>query len=136
MFLKKCLSRVVRDARLQCRNSPEGREIAPEFRHPTTGFFVLTKPSKGAFFEEGHDKARIGQGWAPPFVSSIQDILGLFPPLPLRLLGYWKPYLYFLMFSEVMTGPFLPELRPFVNFVKSCLNLQLSADFHQTVRIL
>ena len=45
----------------------------------------------GTFFELGKDKAAKREGWAPPFISCAQDTVGLFPPLPIRLLGYGKP---------------------------------------------
>ena len=40
-----------------------------------------------------------GEGWAPTSISCAKDTVGLYPPLPLRLLGYGKPlplpYLWF-----------------------------------------
>ena len=45
----------------------------------------------GTFFEYGKDKAAIGEGWAPPFISFAQDTMGLLSPLRLRLLCYGKP---------------------------------------------
>ena len=45
----------------------------------------------GTFFELGKDKAAKGEGWAPPFISCAQDTVRLYPPLPLRLIGYRKP---------------------------------------------
>ena len=45
----------------------------------------------GTFFELGKDKAAKREGWAPPFISCAQDTMGLFPPLPRRLLGHGKP---------------------------------------------
>ena len=53
----------------------------------------LSQPSSKwvPFFKLEKDKAAKGEGWAPPFVSCAQDSVGFYPPLPLRLLGYWKP---------------------------------------------
>ena len=48
-------SQVVRDAWLWRRKSSEDCEIAPRFRHPTTGKWV-------PFFESGKDKAAKGGG--------------------------------------------------------------------------
>ena len=31
----------------------------------------------GTFFELGKDKAAKGEGWAPPFISCVQDTVGL-----------------------------------------------------------
>ena len=45
----------------------------------------------GTFFELGKDKAAKGEGWAPPSISCAQVTVELYPPLPLRLLGYGKP---------------------------------------------
>ena len=45
----------------------------------------------GTFIELGKDKATKGEGWALPFISCAQDTVGLYRPLPLRLLGYEKP---------------------------------------------
>ena len=53
----------------------------------------------GTFIELGKDKATKGEGWALPFISCAQDTVGLYPPLPLRLLGYGKPFLYLFYMS-------------------------------------
>ena len=61
-------------------------------RHAATGQLSRSTQQKmGTFFELGKDKAAKGEGWAPPFISCAQDTMGLKPPLPLRLLGYWAP---------------------------------------------
>ena len=56
----------------------------------------LSQPSSewvplSIFFEFGKAKAAKEKGWAPPFISCSQDIVGLESPLPLRLLGYGRP---------------------------------------------
>ena len=39
---------------------------------------VAINPVNGyLFFELGKDKATKGEGWAPPFISSVQDTIGL-----------------------------------------------------------
>ena len=50
-----------------------------------------TQQKMGTFIELGKDKATKGEGWALRFISCAQDTVGLYPPLPLRLLGYGKP---------------------------------------------
>ena len=48
----------------------------------------------GIFFELGKAKAANGEEWAPPFISCVQDTVGLTPTAPtaIRLL---KPLPYF-----------------------------------------
>ena len=89
---EKRRDRVVREARLSCRKSLEGREFAAHHRHPTTGTLSMsTQQWMGIFFESGNKKAAKWEEWAPPFNCCAQDTVGFLTPLPLRLLGYWKP---------------------------------------------
>ena len=52
---------------------------------------MSTQQKMGTFIELGKDKATKGEGWALAFISCAQDTVGLYPPLPLWLLGYGKP---------------------------------------------
>ena len=82
------------------------REFEARLRHAATGKLSLSTQQKmGTFFELGKDKAAIGEGWAPPFISCAQDTVGLQPPLPLRLLGYGTPlpFLLFRMTPNIST---------------------------------
>ena len=79
------------------------REFKVQLRHAATGKISLSTQQKmGTFFKLRKDKAAKGEGWAPPFISCAQDTVGLYPPLPLRLLGYGTPlpYLLFRSFSH------------------------------------
>ena len=38
---------------------------------------LSTQQKMGTFFELGKDKAAKGEGWAPPFISCVQDTVGL-----------------------------------------------------------
>ena len=51
--------------------SPEGREIAPGFRHPSDDWKTLSvSPAvNGYLFKSGKDKAAKGEGFAQPFIS-------------------------------------------------------------------
>ena len=67
-------------------------EFETRLGHAATGKLSLSTQQKmGTFFELGKDKAAKGEGWAPPFISCAQGTVGLYPPLPLRLLGYGTP---------------------------------------------
>ena len=59
------------------------REFESQLRHAATGKLSLSTQQKmGTFIELGKDKAGKGQGWAPPFISCAQDIVGLNPHCP------------------------------------------------------
>ena len=65
------------------------REFEARLRHALTVKLSLsTQQLIGTFVELGKNKAAKGEGWALPFISCAQDIVGL-PPL--RLLSYGKP---------------------------------------------
>ena len=62
----------------------------------------------GTFFDSGKNQAARGEGWAPLFISCAKDIVGLSPPLSLRLLSYEELlaipfYLYMLCFTFIDT---------------------------------
>ena len=44
----------------------------------------------------GEGKEAEGKGWAPPFISCVQDTVGLYPPLPLRLLDNGKLFFFYM----------------------------------------
>ena len=82
------------------------REFEARLRHAATGKLSLSTQQKmGTFFELGKNKAAKGEGWAPPFISCAQDTVGLYPPLPLRLLSYGTPlpYVYWTRFWNAQT---------------------------------
>ena len=56
----------------------------------------------GTFIELWKDKATKGEGWALPFISCAQDTVGLYPPLPQRLLGC-ETYTFFTCLSLSLT---------------------------------
>ena len=109
LFCQKRHGRVVRDARLWCRKSPEGHEFEPGLHHPATGKLSLsTKRVMGSSL--GKDRQRWQRdGLRLPYtVPQIQwnegrgmgfDFHILCPrlqsPLPLWLLGYGKPLPFF-----------------------------------------
>ena len=54
------------------------REFEAPLRHAAPGKLSLSTQQKmGTFFEFVKDKAAKGEGWAPPFMSSAQDTVGL-----------------------------------------------------------
>ena len=46
-------------------------------RAATRKLSLSTQQKMGTFFELGKDKAAKGEGWAPPFISCVQDTVGL-----------------------------------------------------------
>ena len=54
-------------------------EFEARLRHEATGKLSLpTQQKMGNFFELGiKDKAAKGEGWDPPFISCVQDTVGL-----------------------------------------------------------
>ena len=75
-------NRVVRETRLWCRETPEGRQIEPGLRHSSTGKVFL---STQQFFSQGRIREKQkGEGF-----SLSSPVLK--PPLPLRLLCNRKP---------------------------------------------
>ena len=53
-------------------------EFVARLRHAATGKVSLSTQQKmGTFFELGKDKAAKGEGWALPFISCVQDTVGL-----------------------------------------------------------
>ena len=53
------------------------REFEAGLRHAATGKLSVNPVVNEYFFELGKDKAPKGEGWAPPFISCAQDIVGL-----------------------------------------------------------
>ena len=55
-----------------------GREFETGRCLETTGkLSVSTQQQMGTCFKSGKNKAAIGEGWAPPFISCVQDTVGL-----------------------------------------------------------
>ena len=53
------------------------REFEAWLRHATTGKLCQPSSKWVPFFELGKDKAAKGAGWTPPFISCVQDTVGL-----------------------------------------------------------
>ena len=62
----------------ESRRIAVSRGFEARLRHAAIGKLSLSTQQKmGTFFELGKDPAAKGEGWAPPFISCAQDIVGL-----------------------------------------------------------
>ena len=53
------------------------REFEAGLRHETTGKVSVKPVVNGYLFRLEKDKAAKGEGWTSPFISCVQDIVGL-----------------------------------------------------------
>ena len=70
------------------------REFEAWLRHALTVKLSLsTQQLIGTFVELGKNKAAKGEGWAPPFISCAQDIVGL-PPTTPTAIRLWETFTF------------------------------------------
>ena len=60
----------------------------------TTGKHCQLSSEWLPFFESGKNQTVKGEGWAPPFISCVQDTVGLEPPFPLPLQRLWETFTF------------------------------------------